>query len=281
MQSEARGASMGYSKASELTGRRIMTVSSSLSFGEELRRERVIRDISLEEISQSTKISVRLLRALEESDVQKLPAPTFTRGFIRAYARHLGIDPEEKVNAYLADLADEAPDAPSAKKARPRSRFWRGRRSTAGTIVGVVTAVLLLLGMIANPARRPKPSRQRLVAAPKTSPVVLKNVSVSNEPTPVTAVEPAAATSAPDARGISLVLQFDQDSWAKLDADGRTVLNGLIKRGQKRTFEALKGFRISLGNAGGVRISVDGRALDPLGGSGEVIKDIPLPAVRG
>ena len=272
---------MGYSKASELTGRRIMTVSSSLSFGEELRRERVIRDISLEEISQSTKISVRLLRALEESDVQKLPAPTFTRGFIRAYARHLGIDPEEKVNAYLADLADEAPDAPSAKKARPRSRFWRGRRSTAGTIVGVVTAVLLLLGMIANPARRPKPSRQRLVAAPKTSPVVLKNVSVSNEPTPVTAFEPAASTSAPDARGISLVLQFDQDSWAKLEADGRTVLNGMVKRGQKRTFEALTGFRISLGNAGGVRISVDGRALDPLGGSGEVIKDIPLPALRG
>src|SRR5260370_25182682 len=191
LQSAPRGASMGYSKASELTGRRIMTVSSSLSFGEELRRERVIRDISLEEISQSTKISVRLLRALEESDVQKLPAPTFTRGFIRAYARHLGIDPEEKVNAYLADLADDAPDAPSTKKARPRSRFWRGRRSTAGTIVCAVTAVLLLVGMIANPARPPKPSRQPLLASPKTSPDVPKNATVSNMPTPLTAIEHA------------------------------------------------------------------------------------------
>src|ERR1700740_876690 len=151
---------MSVQRSDEDSGSLTMTDSSSLSFGEELRRERVIRDISLEEISQSTKISVRLLRALEESDVQKLPAPTFTRGFIRAYARHLGIDPEEKVNAYLADLANEAPDAPSSKKARPRSRFWRGRRATAGTIEGGVTAILLLLGLIASPQRRTRSTLQ-------------------------------------------------------------------------------------------------------------------------
>ena len=141
-----------------------MTDSPSLSFGEELRRERIIRDISLEEISQTTKISVRLLKALEASNVKTLPAPTFTRGFIRAYSKHLGIDPEEKVNAYLADLAGDSPEAPLQKKARPRSRFWRGRRSTAGTIVGVVTAVLVLLGLIAGPGRRVKASQARLVA---------------------------------------------------------------------------------------------------------------------
>src|SRR5215831_10313296 len=57
-----------------------------LTFGEDLRRERLIRDVSLEEISAATKISVRLLTALEKSDVAKLPAPVFTRGFIRAYS---------------------------------------------------------------------------------------------------------------------------------------------------------------------------------------------------
>jgi cytoskeleton protein RodZ len=260
-----------------------MTEASCLSFGEELRRERIIRDISLEEISQATKISMRLLRALEESDLKRLPAPTFTRGFIRAYAKHLGIDPEEKVNAYLADLAAEPKEAPAAKKARPRSRFWRGRRSTAGTIVGVATAVLVLLGMIASPERRAKPSRERLVAPPKAAHVVLKNVAVSSESTPVErpeAASGAAATSSPSA-AISLILEFDQDSWTKLDADGTTVLKGLVRRGQTRRFEARRGFRITLGNAGGVRISVDGQFLDPLGEAGEVIKDVPLPAARG
>lgn len=263
-----------------------MIDSPPLSFGEELRRERIIRDISLEEISQATKISVRLLRALEDSDVKLLPAPTFTRGFIRAYARHLGIDPEEKVNAYLADLAGGSPEAPTAKKALPRSRFWRGRRSTAGTIVGVVIAVLAFLGMIAGPGRRVKPSHQQLIAPPKTSPVLLKNVSVSNEPTPAAREEQAPAASAASAPpatsgAILLVLEFDQDSWTRLEADGKTVLNGLVRRGTTRRFEARNGFRISLGNAGGVRISVDGRALDPLGEAGEVIKDIPLPSARG
>src|SRR5215470_19390338 len=158
-----------------------MTDSPSLSFGEELRRERVVREISLEEISHATKISIRLLTALEKSDLTRLPAPTFTRGFIRAYAKHLGIDPEEKVNAYLADLSGGSPDAPSAKSPRPRSRFWRGRRATAGTIVGVVVGVLLLLGLIARPERRPKPVAERRVA-PRASRVAFKNVTVSNEP---------------------------------------------------------------------------------------------------
>ncbi len=258
-----------------------MTDSSDLSFGEELRRERTIRDISLEEISQATKISVRLLKALEDSNLRILPAPTFTRGFIRAYARHLGIDPEEKVNAYLADIGCESKEAPRPKSARPRSRFWRGRRSTAGMIVGVVIAILVLVGMIASPDRRAKPSRSArlLVAAPKASPVSLKNVSVSNEPTPILPSETVAVQDpASPAPAISLVLQFTEDSWTKLEADGQTVLNGIVRHGQIRRFEARSGFRISLGNAGGVRISVDGHAVDPLGDSGQVIKDVPLPS---
>src|SRR5262245_66295224 len=82
-----------------------MGEKSSLTFGEELRRERIIRDVSLEEISAATKISIRLLTALESSDVSRLPAPVYSRGFIRAYARYLGLDPEEMINAYLADVA--------------------------------------------------------------------------------------------------------------------------------------------------------------------------------
>lgn len=257
-----------------------MTDLSALSFGEELRRERVIRGIALEEITSSTKISLRLLQALEDSDLSRLPAPAFTRGFIRAYARHLGIDPEEKVNAYLADLAGESGAAPAGKKGRPRSRFWRGRRGTAGTIVGGVTAILLLLGLIANPQRRMRTAPERRMA-PRAAPVILKNVAASNEPTPVLR-EPAAAPGAAKS-GISLLLEFDEDSWTKLEADGETILVGLVRRGATRRFEAHDGFRLTLGNAGGVRVTVDGRRLDPLGRSGEVIRDLALPvaAARG
>ena len=74
--------------------------SELASFGEELRREREIRGISLKEIADSTKISKRFLEAIERNEHRTLPAPVFTRGFVREYARYLGLSCEEMVNRY-------------------------------------------------------------------------------------------------------------------------------------------------------------------------------------
>src|SRR4051812_38517133 len=75
-------------------------LSELASFGEELRREREIRGISLKEIADATKISKRFLEALERNDHKTLPAPVFTRGFVRQYARYLGLSTEDIVNRY-------------------------------------------------------------------------------------------------------------------------------------------------------------------------------------
>ncbi|MDQ6893378.1 MAG: DUF4115 domain-containing protein [Acidobacteriota bacterium] len=263
-----------------------MNDSPELGFGEELRRERQIRGISLEEISSATKISVRLLSALERGDVKQLPAPAFTRGFIRAYSTHLGIDADEKVNAYLSDLTGEPHDVAS-KRPRPRSRFWRGRRGNAGMMVAFVGGVLLVLGFIANPQRRDRERPTAKIVPPRAVPVAFKNVAISIEPTPLlqsetAAVRKAAVSSAPVSSAviapISLKLDFEEDCWAKIDADGTTVLNAFVHRGETRSLEAKAGFRVTLGNAGGVRVSVDGHALDRLGAAGEVVRDLPLPA---
>src|SRR6188474_203808 len=74
--------------------------SELASFGEGLRREREIRGISLKEISDATKISKRFLEAIERNDHRTLPAPVFTRGFVREYSRYLGLNAEEIVNRY-------------------------------------------------------------------------------------------------------------------------------------------------------------------------------------
>ncbi len=254
-----------------------MGETPGLTFGEELRRERLIREVSLEEISASTKISVRLLTALESSDLSRLPAPVFTRGFIRSYSRHLGLDPDEMVNAYLADLAPDKSGDGASKKGRLRSRFLRGRRAAASTIVISVTAILLVLGLIARPARHSigsTPIVQRHVA-----PVTFKNVAVSPGPAPVAVHEETAADAAKPAAGVSMELEFEQDSWTEVTtADGQPIFSGLARRGTKQRFEAHDGFRLTLGNAGGVRVTVDGRPLEPLGGAGQVVRNLPLPA---
>jgi cytoskeletal protein RodZ len=77
------------------------------SFGEQIKRERELRKVSLKEIAEATKISVRFLRALEENDFSQLPGGVFDRGFVRAYAQFVGLDEEATVEAYLAERGPE------------------------------------------------------------------------------------------------------------------------------------------------------------------------------
>jgi cytoskeletal protein RodZ len=80
--------------------------SAVSSFGENLRRRRELRGISLDAISNSTKISPRMLRAIEDEHFDQLPGGVFNKGFVRAYARQIGLDEEEAVTDYLAALRE-------------------------------------------------------------------------------------------------------------------------------------------------------------------------------
>jgi len=69
-----------------------------------------MRGVSLEEIAESTKIGTRLLRALEEEQFDLLPGGIFNKGFVRAYARYLGMDEEQAIADYLQAAGGEEPD---------------------------------------------------------------------------------------------------------------------------------------------------------------------------
>jgi cytoskeletal protein RodZ len=71
-----------------------------VSLGEELKRERELREISLREISEATKISIRILEAIEKNNFQALPGGIFNRNFLRAYAEFVGLDSENVVRKY-------------------------------------------------------------------------------------------------------------------------------------------------------------------------------------
>lgn len=81
------------------------------AFGEKLRKQRELRGIELDAISNTTKIGTRMLRALEEERFDQLPGGVFNKGFVRAYARHVGLDEEEAVADYLAALRESQAQA--------------------------------------------------------------------------------------------------------------------------------------------------------------------------
>jgi len=102
------------------------------AFGDKFRKEREKKNFSLDDVSQVTKIGTRMLRAIEEERFDQLPGGVFNKGFIRAYAKHLGMNDEKAVADYLAcqrqtqldaneawEPARPAKDQPPSKKVAP------------------------------------------------------------------------------------------------------------------------------------------------------------------
>lgn len=119
--------------------------SSMGAFGDRLRREREMRGVTLGEISESTKISSRALQALEDEEFGILPGGIFNKGFVRAYARYLGIDEEQAVADYLAATTKEAP-AEEEKFPLELTKKPEESRSMLPLVVAVIAVAAILGG---------------------------------------------------------------------------------------------------------------------------------------
>ena len=121
------------------------------SFGTKLKQEREKRGVTLDEISRSTKIGTRLLRALEEEHFDQLPGGIFNKGFIRAYARFLGMDEEEVIGEYLAATTSSPPGKEPADNGEARPAELRIIEEpddrSAGLPWGAFAVVLLVMAL--------------------------------------------------------------------------------------------------------------------------------------
>ena len=120
------------------------------SFGAKLKQEREKRGVTLEDISRSTKIGTRLLRALEEDHFDQLPGGIFNKGFIRSYARVVGINEEDAIEEYLAATGGGPPDkGPEDHEARVAEMRLPEppTQPTAGLPWGTFAIVLLIVAV--------------------------------------------------------------------------------------------------------------------------------------
>ncbi|HEY4900765.1 MAG TPA: RodZ domain-containing protein [Terriglobales bacterium] len=120
------------------------------SFGERLRREREMRGVTLDDIAEATKIGTRLLRALEEEHFELLPGGIFNKGFVRAYAKYLGLNEDQAVADYLEAAGETVPD-PRVIAEQNSSRIDRSPadRRPSGQAGFPIIPVLILLLVIA------------------------------------------------------------------------------------------------------------------------------------
>jgi len=272
------------------------------SFGENLRREREMRGVTLQEIAAATKISVRFLKAIEAEEFSKVPGGIFTRSFIRTYAKYLGLDEERVLAEYLlvtgpvqeVDLSRVSIHKPPASSQGSRTAL----------LALLVAAVLLAggYGLFRYSQRAAEAPGTLNRPAPVTpSPAATVTPSAAESATPVasggpssapsSAAEPGptagapgqlppAATSAPprtapgSATGtpgmLMLQVAATERSWVALETDGRTVLQRVLNPNEVETVQAKESFTVTTGNAQGIILTLNGETLKPLGRRGEV-----------
>lgn len=164
----------------------IMMAAAMGSFGERLQREREMRGITLEEISESTKITSRCLQALEEEEFDKLPGGIFNKGFVRAYAHYLGIDEDQAVADFVVASGGE-PEQPLPDPPEPRAVTLGQQRAEGQPNWRAIALLVVLLVTAVTVFWKLGPSVVHLVAAGWTA--------RSNNPEPgATAPAPASVT---------------------------------------------------------------------------------------
>ena len=177
------------------------------SFGDRLKKEREQRSISLDDISLSTKIGTRMLRALEEEKFEQLPGGIFNKGFVRAYARHVGLDEEQTLADYMEALGESRmqalPEVHAAKPApapEPRPVAHAGGEHAASEIPWGMLALVLLLIVLAFASwsyyhRAPQVEKSTNAPAPATETTAPSGSAPSSGP-PSAAPSPAQTVPA-------------------------------------------------------------------------------------
>jgi cytoskeleton protein RodZ len=238
---------------------------SGSSFGTWLRRQREARQISLREVADRTKISLRYLQAMEEDRFEVLPAPVFAKGFLREYARYVGLSPDEVVNHYLSV------QQPQASEEGDEGR--RERRAGAGwpRWLTLVVVVLLLLGLAFLLAYLSDRWRQRSAgSAGEPRPPIVAPLATPVPPAPPV---PAAAPSAP----LEVTVDFNQECWVEAVVDGGSRRAEMRWPGESMQIEAKQSVVFGkLGNAAAVDIQVNGFPYPLDKKRGEVIKDLKI-----
>jgi cytoskeleton protein RodZ len=277
------------------------------SLGSYLRELRTAKGMSLEEVSRATRVGRTHLEALEAEELSALPAPVFVKGFIRAYCEFLQANPAEALGRYQALIGERPPGtAPSAPEPLTAG-LGRGPVFVSVILLVVLAAALFLLnsGLRSEGPRAPRPQGGSPAVLPPATPAsepapvppAPAAPAAKVEPTgppsssappaaiPVAAAPPAATTAAPPApsapapaRGPQrLVVKAIEPTWVRVQMDGDRSVEELLPAGASREWSAEKRFTLTVGNAAGVTLELNGRTLPPLGAPGAVIRELALP----
>jgi len=286
-------------------------VETKESVGEFFRQVRETKGLTLDEVAIKTRIHPEYLKALEASNFAKLPEQVFTKGFVRSYARSLGLDEDDAMRRFTVsagafyDKHEERERLRQQQVEDERKRKANRKAVIAAAAVAVLGLVLLLTReqgpvSVMRPAE-PDASRAKTArdadrrgktdnattdhaAKPQAStpaaPAPAQSGKPASLPTPTTTSDPLAGLpfdgGGSTEAGMVLALEASELSWVVVQTDDASPHEALLRPGDRLTWKAHEKFALTIGNAGGIRGELNGKPLAPFGPKGRVVRDIVI-----
>jgi cytoskeleton protein RodZ len=269
-------------------------------------RERQGREVA--EIADELCLTQQYLRALEEDDVKNLPGVFFYKNFVKQYAAIVGVkDAEIRAGVEELTAAVEEPALPGTLAPPPvrpldpivadSNRRYFASAKLGLSVVGLVAVLMACSGFyawwirpkeVAAAKPLPLPAVVQPVAQPVSQPAppppvpVSEPVPVQNPPAiPVPTVqvtsEPSTQASIDGINHVVLNLAATEKTWLSITSEGKRLFSGFLEPSQTKTLTGVDAAQMTVGNAGGIEVRLNGKPIGPIGKSGQVRRVVFTP----
>lgn len=233
--------------------------SEELTFGRLLKSLRTERGLDLKTISDETKIAVSTLRLLEEEAYDKLPDTIFVKGFLKSYAEVIGTSPDVIIQNFLAGrhhynetLRYEADRLKSNRSLWP----WF---VAAGLIACILYATISAI-------KAPSTGRSPEVDTPQTETGLAANTEALSETD-----DKRPAETLESETSYLLEINAVEETWLKIIVDRQDPKEYLLNPGDRLELKSSSGFNLLIGNATGINLQLNHRAIAIDGEHGQVV----------
>ncbi len=255
------------------------------ALGQRFRAAREARGLSISEVAEQIRIRVVYLTAIESEAWSEIGAAVYVRGFLRTYARFLGLDAEEVVAAFNLGEGERGAIVPARGNIADIERAGgrRGLQLSPLIWIASLVAVILIAFVVYNELTLPKPSPIALFATaaptpiastgPSASPTALPSAAPRALPSGSVGLAPAALPSGsplPDGSH-TVTLRLTGICWIEVSVDGAVASEGTFAAGTSKTF-AGRNIDVRVGNAGVADLVLDGQDLGKMGVAGQVVE---------
>ena len=254
-----------------------------LGYGQYLKQQRLEKNIALEQVSLNTRISVQVLELIEQEKSEALPEDLFVRNFIRLYAKAIGIDPEAAAARFTGKTYN-LKNGFEGNKPLPLIGRKLKQYLIIGVVVVTIAAAWLVMTYFGTSTETPAPT----VTEEPDIPAVASAIAPDVPPAETAKVEtpaPETTAAAPDnkiaheemtdnvgqADQLLLHVRAVEKTWLKVIVDGQRPIEYMLDVDEQIDLGGTDGFDLLIGNAGGIRITLNGAHVNIPGRSGQVV----------